>query len=103
MLNFSLEITETAREDIRKIHIYIAGKLRNPKAASKLADKIISSSESLSVSPKRYRVRRKDSKGRELRYMPVDNFMIIYSVDDSRHLVKVLHIVYSRRNLENMI
>ena len=103
MLNFSLEITEAAREDIRKIHLYVAGKLRNPKAASKLADKIISSAESLTVSPKRYRVRRKDSKGHELRYMPVDNFMIIYSVDDSNNIVKVLHIVYGRRNLEDMI
>lgn len=41
-----------------------------------------------------YRVRRKDSKGRELRYMPID---------DSRHIVNVLHILYGRRNFENII
>lgn len=90
MLNFSLEITEAAREDIRKIHIYVAGKLRNPKAASKLADKLVSSAESLTVSPKRYRVRKKNSKGQEFRYMPVENFMIIYTVDERSKTVNVL-------------
>lgn len=102
MLNFSLEITEAAREDIRKIHLYVAGKLRNPKAASKLADKIISSVESLAVSPKRHRVRRKNSRGQEFRYMPVDNFVIIYTVNEQSKIVSVLNVIYGKRNIENM-
>lgn len=102
MLNFSLEITEAAREDIRKIHLYVAGKLRNPKAASKLADKIISFAESLAVSPKRHRVRRKNSRGQEFRYMPVDNFVIIYTVNEQSKIVSVLNVIYGKRNIENM-
>ena len=103
MLNFSLEITEAAREDIRKIHLYVAGKLRNPKAASRLADKLVNSAESLTVSPKRYRVRRKNSRGLEIRYMPVDNFMIIYTIDDRSKIVNVLNVIYGKRNLDSII
>ena len=102
-LHYRVELTIRAHSELHGIQEYITQEFFDSETANRQSDRILKAAETLAVFPKLYRVRRKDSKGRELRYMPVDNFMIIYSIDDSGHIVKVLHIVYSRRNLENMI
>ncbi|MBQ3652817.1 MAG: type II toxin-antitoxin system RelE/ParE family toxin [Synergistaceae bacterium] len=101
--SFSVEFTLAARQDLRTISRYIAEKLNNPKAASELSDRITSSAISLSTFPKRYRVRRKDSKGCELRYMTVKNFVLIYTVYDSASVVSIVRIAYGRRDIASML
>ena len=102
-LHYRVELSMRAHTELHSIQEYITQELYDIETANKQSDRILKAAETLAVFPKLYRVRRKDSKGRELRYMPVDNFMIIYTVDDSNNIVKVLHIVYSRRNIESMI
>ncbi len=101
--SFSVEFTFAARQDLHTICRYIAEKLNNPQAASELSDRITSSAVSLSSFPKRYRVRRKDSKGCELRYMTVNNFVLIYTVYDSASVVSIVRIAYGKRNIDSIL
>ena len=102
MAEYKLIITVPALEDINSIRAYIAGKLDNPSAAQKFSDKIFSSASSLALLPKRYRIRRKDRKGHEIRYMPSDNFMIMYCVDDDSYTVSVIRVAYAGRDIDFM-
>lgn len=106
MTEYSLVITAPALEDLNDIRSYIADRLNNPSAASEFSDKIFHYAESLILFPKRNRVRKKIEKGRKIlgiRYMPVDNFIIIYCVDDSKHTVNILRVMYGRRNLTSIM
>ena len=106
MTEYSLVITAPALEDLTGIRSYIAEKLHNSLAASKFSDKIFSSAKSLMLLPKRYRVRKKTQMGQkiqEIRYMPVDNFIMMYCVDDAKHTVNILRVMYGKRNLASII
>ena len=100
---FSVEITEPALEDIESLRAYIAKKLNNPEAASKQIKRILSAIEALAVFPKIYRVRKYDSAGNALRYFPIDNYLIIYSIEEKKCIVHILNVIYSRRNLDSLI
>ncbi len=103
MAEYSLVITAPALEDVNNICAYIAGKLNNPSAAQKFSDKIFSSASSLSLFPKRYRVRRKNRKGQEIRYMPSGNFILMYCVDDTAHTVSIIRVAYAERDIDSML
>ena len=101
--SFSVEFSEEARRDIRNICKYVDIKLNNPLAASNLSDKITSSAISLASFPKRFKVRKTSRDGEAVRYMPVDNFVLIYYVDDVRHLVNIVRVFYAKRDLDKLI
>ena len=103
MAGFKVEFSELAIESLRKLQRYIARKLFNPDAAKRQADRIMSACASLSVFPKMHRIRKIDSKGYGLRFFPVDNYIVIYSVDEFVRTVTIMNVIYSRRNLDAMI
>ncbi len=100
---FDVAFTLKAQNDVDNICMYMAERLSNPMAASHFSDRITISAKSLSSFPKRYRVRRKNHKGQEIRYMPVDNFMMMYCVDDVKRTVNILRVMYAKRNVDAMI
>ena len=100
---FSTAFTLKAQNDVDNICMYMAERLSNPMAASHFSDRITTSAKSLSSFPKRYRVRRKNRKGQEIRYMPVDKFIMMYCVDDVKRTVNILRVMYAKRNLDAMI
>ena len=103
MASFRVTYSGESIREIRGIRRYIAGKLHNPSAASQQADRIMSAAESLSVFPEMHRVRFQDSEGRDIRVFPVDNYLMLYSVDEDKHLVSILHVVHGRRDLDSLI
>ena len=100
---FKVKITESAYEDMRAIITHIAYSLRNPQAALKISEMLMSSADSLSIYPKRHRVRKKDSYGRSLRFFPAGNYVMVYWIDDNTRTVEVLRISYSRRDINRLI
>ncbi len=101
--NYKVDLSLKARMELRQVQEYITEEFDDIGAARRQSKRILKAIKTLEVFPKLYRVRRKNSKGQELRYMPIDNFMIIYSVDDNMHIVHVLHIMYGKRNIESII
>lgn len=103
MESFRVKITRSASEDIRKIVEHIAYRLNNPEAALSISEMIISSAESLSIFPKRHRIRREDSYGRSIRFCLAGNYVITYWVDDNSRTVEVLRVIHSRRDMNNLL
>ena len=103
MESFRVKITKSASDDIRKIMEHIAYRLNNPEAALNISEMVISSAESLSIFPKRHRIRRKDSYGRSIRFCLAGNYVIAYCVDDNSHTVEILRVIHSRRDMNNLL
>ena len=103
MESFRVKITKSASDDIRKIMEHIAYRLNNPEAALNISEMIISSAESLSIFPKRHRIRRKDSYGRNIRFYLAGNYVIAYWIDDNSRSVEVLRVIHSRRDMNNLL
>ena len=98
---YHVDIMQSALDDIRDIRAYIAAD--NPVAASQQRKRILSSAKSLARSPKRYRIRGKDLQGRELRFLPCDNYVLIYYVDDNNNIVHLIQVASSRRDIDSLI
>lgn len=101
--NYRVELSTDAKFGLRKIQEYITSEFKSSQTANRQSERILKAIRTLEVFPKLYRVRIKDAKGRDIRLLPVDNYVVIYHVDEDNHIVKVLHISYGRRNFENMI
>lgn len=97
---YSIVYTPSARRDLDEIYEYIAGEFYSPDIARRQVSRIVRAVKTLAVFPKMYRVRRKNTG---IRICPVDNYMIVYSVDDENNTVNISRIIYSRRNLDAII
>ena len=102
-LLYSIEYTSVARRDLRKIRDYISDNFRSYETATEQTQRITAAVRTLSIFPKRYRVRKKASSGEEVRFLPVDNYTVLYTVDDAAASLTVLRVVYGRRNIYEII
>ena len=100
MVEYAIEITEIARQDINEAFDYIAFHLENPQAAYDLADAIYSSIGDLSSMPERFPAwKREPMKSRGVRFMGVKNFNVFYVVNKKLRRVSVFRVLYNRRNV----
>ena len=95
---YSVNISSQADKDIRAIYEYIAISLLSPENAdaqlSRLEDRI----NHLDRLPKRFPKYKND-----IRFMPVDNYLVFYTVDDNSKDVSVLRVMYGKRDIDNTL
>jgi len=100
-MTYHVEIAQQALLDMRMIYEYIANELMEPVIAEKQYTRIETAVYSLDQMPERFRQYEKEPwRSRNLRVMPVDNYIVFYTVDNEKRLVTVIRIMYSRRNTE---
>lgn len=97
MDTYQVTITDAARDDITSIHGYITHELKNPFGANNTIKKIFTVISKLDVLPERGRAIGKDSLGSVVRILPVNHYVIEFSVDSSKRLVVIRRVVYGRR------
>lgn len=101
---YQLEFLPIARQDLIEIVQYITVKLKNPEAADRLAEDIISAVEALTDFPYRNPV---FSPIRplsfEYRTASVGNYLLFYRVSEEEQQILVSRILYNRRNLESLL
>lgn len=96
---YEIEFTEEARDEIREIYEYISKNLVNENAAKRLMKKIKRNVMNLADFPEIYaKIEKKDKLQREFRRMIVDNFVILYTIDESKKTIYISHMYYGRRN-----
>ena len=96
---YEIEITEDCRYEIREIYKYISNNLVADNAAKRLMQKIRKNIYDLSLFPRLYtKIEKKDKRKRDFRKMVVDNYIILYTIDDSKKTVYISHMYYGRRN-----
>ena len=99
---YSILYSSKARDDLKDIYSYIAHDLQVPDTAKGQVERIQREIQSLDFMPSRYSVVDWEPwKSLGMRHVPVDNYIVYYFVDDKRHVVTVMRIFYSGRDVEN--
>ena len=98
---YTIKITDQANNDIRNIYEYIAYELQSPKNASGQLDRIEKCIMSLDNMLERYRFYdREPWKSRGLHIVPVDNYCVLYIVDNSDMTVSIMRVMYGGRDID---
>ena len=103
-MKWRVDYTDVALEDLQGIFDYISLVLLEPGVAANQADRIMDAADSLDHMPMRYRIYDKEPwRSRGLRVLPVDNYLIFYLPDESKHTVSIIRIMYGGRDVETHI
>lgn len=95
---YSVNISAQADKDIRAIYEYIALTLMSPENANAQLSRLEDHINKLDNLPKRF-----PKYKNEIRFMPVDNYLVFYTVEDVSKNVSVLRVMYGKRNIENTL
>ena len=95
---YSVNISSQADKDIRAIYEYIALTLMSPENANAQLSRLEDRINKLDNLPKRF-----PKYKNEIRFMPVDNYLVFYTVDDVSKNVSILRVIYGKRNIEKTL
>ena len=96
--------TFRARQDLRDIYDYIAFALLAPDAARNTTERILEAARSLQSMPERnplYKEEPWHSQG--VRFIPVKNYIVFYTVNTDTDTVSVTRIMYGARDLSRQL
>ena len=96
---YFLDITSLAETDIFEAAKYIKEQLLNPTAADNLIDTVEMAINSLSVMLSRHALVNDDSLAIEgIRFIPVKNYLIFYTIREERRTVVIQRFLHGRRD-----
>lgn len=100
-MKFKIILTQQADTDLRCIYEYIAFTLLEPGTASGQLAGIEKGILSLDEMPERFRMFEKEPwRNRELRLMPVDNFIVFYTPKTEDKTVSIIRVMYGGRDID---
>lgn len=101
---YKLEYLPAARQDMVDIVQYISRELCNPAAADQLAIELVNAGDSIPrfpyANPAYIPIR---PLKHEYRKRLVQNYIMLYWVDEEKKLVTVARVVYAKRDFERML
>ncbi len=101
---YNLEFLPSAKNDMLEIVKYISAELKNPVAASKLAEEFIASAENICIFPYSNNVYTPiKSLEKEYRRIIVKNYMMFYTVDEKTKTVTIMRVIYAKRDIDKQI
>lgn len=99
-MNYQIELTNQAKNDLDEIYGYIAFTLLSPDVAANMYHSIIDCIRSLDSMPLRNALMDDEPwKSRGLRRCFVKNYTIFYLVDETKLIVRIVRIMYSGRDV----
>lgn len=100
-MTYDVIVTEQADADLRGIYEYIAFELLSPDNASVQLDRLEKAIMELDQFPNKYRLYESEVwSDRQLRLMPVDNFLVFYIVERDKGFVTVIRVMYGGRDID---
>jgi len=100
---YRVEYSQEALVDIKSIYTYISQILHAPLTARRQVNRIRKEIRDLEAFPTRYvLVEWEPWASMKMHRLPVDNYVVFYLVDEQAMAVKIVRIVYGRRNLEDL-
>ncbi|RQD70063.1 MAG: type II toxin-antitoxin system RelE/ParE family toxin [Tindallia sp. MSAO_Bac2] len=100
-MSYKIVYTEEAEQDLVDVYRYIAMDLLVPETAKNLMDRIMDAVKGLNGLPLRHKLYQNEpwhSKG--LRVLPIDNYLVFYTVLEEESKVVVIRIMYAGRNID---
>ena len=103
-MNYEVRLTTEAENDLRGIFEYIAFELQSPQNAAGQLDRLEQSIMPLDQMPERFRVYEKEPwHSRDLRIMPVDNYLVFYIPNHEEQTVKIMRVIYGGRDIDKQL
>lgn len=100
-MKYEVFTTEQAATDLRAIFEYIAYELLAGENAIKQLNRLEEAILSLDEMPERYHLYDKEPwRERNLRIMPVDNYLVFYIPQDDDKTVTIIRVMYGRRDID---
>lgn len=101
---YNITWSPKAYNELQNIHTYIKYYLKAKITADNLVKKILDSISNLSYFPEKYlRIKNIDIIERNIRKMPVSNYIIIYEIDNTSRQIFILHIFHNSQNYINKL
>lgn len=98
-MSYTINLTAPALLDIQKALTYITLNLQNKTATDNLYITINSKINNLPNFPNKYPlVNAPKLLYQQIRYIPVDNYLIFYSVNESEQQIQILRFLYAKSN-----
>jgi len=103
-MTYEISMTPQAKNDLRGIYEYIAFALQSPQNAAGQLDRLEESIDSLKELPERFRIYDKEPwHSRNLRIMPVDNYLVFYIPNHEENIVTVIRVMYGERDVDRQL
>ena len=99
---YKLEYLPVARQDLIDIIRYISQELKNPDAANNLAVKLVEATEKVTAFPYA-NPSYQPIRPLKHEYRKVQNYLILYWVDEEKKLVTVARVLYAKRNYRRLL
>lgn len=104
MIKYNVIIELPAENDLMEVFNYITDILKEPAVAKRLFLGIKEQILKLDELPFRHAVISEEPySSAGIRKIPIENYLIFYSVDDTEKEVHILRILYDRREWQNLI
>ena len=101
---FKMIITLTAHKEIKYVYNYISKNLYSKVAAKRLMNEIEKETVYLKSLPKMYeQIKGTSNFKRIYRKVVINNYVLIYTVDDENKIVCIVHFYYSGKNYLDLI
>ncbi len=98
-MEYKVKLTEGFLEEIEDICEYISNKLKNIDASNRLREKVMYNVLLLENSPKMFvEIEKTDITNRLYRRIAVDNYVVLYTIDEEEKVVYIVHIYYTGQN-----
>ena len=103
-MSWKINYTRYAREDLKAIYEYLAFELLVPDTASRQSDRIMKAVRTLDNMPERYKVYEEEPwKSQNLRYFPVDNYLVFYLPRKETGVINIVRIIYGGRDIRRQL
>ncbi len=101
-MNYTVNISKVAKQDLYDIYRYIADELLSKSTAINQLKRIEDAILSLATMPKKHRVY--DEKiNPDIRFLPVNNYLIFYIVNEKDFIVNIVRVLYGGRNFRDIL
>lgn len=98
-MEYKVKLTEEFLEEIEDVCDYISNKLKNIDASNRLREKVMYNVLLLEKSPKLFvEIEKADRTKRIYRRIVVDNYIVLYTIDETEKVVYIAHIYYGGQN-----
>lgn len=96
---FEVEFTDECIEEMTAIYEYISNNLKEDSSAKKLMTEVLDKVLNLAKLPEIYvKIGKVDNLKLEYRRMVVKNYIVLYTVDNKKKKVYIMHMIYGKRD-----
>ena len=101
-MEYKVKLADQFIDEFEEICNYISNNLKNIDASNRLREKVMYNVLLLENSPKMCtEIEKTDRTKRKYRRMNINNYVILYTLDEMEKIVYVAHIYYGGRNYLN--